>query len=267
MSAPPSRFENRQYRFFAEADARHFLWQTQSPYFADTERALLQGFPVADGQAILELGCGEGGNLANLLRGTSARPRLLIGVDLFARKLSFARAQGIPARFVCGDALTLPFRDGVFDAILCRDVLHHLEHPEVALAGLRRLCKPDGSDTSPASRSRYDSRSRCTGLSSTTSSGFHASDPPAGAARSWTSSTGWPGPCGRGGYGLTSSSGPRQARPESPRPAAVRRASTVGGLGVSGGTSGRRRRRRRRRSRRSGRGGRPRGRPRRTGRR
>jgi SAM-dependent methyltransferase len=144
LSAPPSRFENRQYRFFAEADARHFLWQTQSPYFADTERALLQGFPVADGQAILELGCGEGGNLANLLRGTSARPRLLIGVDLFARKLSFARAQGIPARFVCGDALTLPFRDGVFDAILCRDVLHHLERPELAIEGLKRIVKPDG---------------------------------------------------------------------------------------------------------------------------
>jgi SAM-dependent methyltransferase len=145
LSASSSRFANRQSRFFAEADDRHFLWQTQGPYFADTERALLQGFPVTAGQAILELGCGEGGNLANLLRENSARPRLLVGVDLFARKLSFARAQGIPARFVCGDALALPFRDGAFDAILCRDVLHHLEHPELAIEGLRRICKPDGS--------------------------------------------------------------------------------------------------------------------------
>ena len=59
MSVPRSRFADRQHRFFAEADAPHFFWQTRSPHFADTERALLRGFPTG-GHSILEVGCGTG---------------------------------------------------------------------------------------------------------------------------------------------------------------------------------------------------------------
>jgi ubiquinone/menaquinone biosynthesis C-methylase UbiE len=145
VSAPRSRFADHQQRFFEEADAPHFFWQTRNPHFADTERALLRGFPVVPGHSILEVGCGEGGNLVNLLSTTAAPSRLVVGCDLFPRKLSFARAQGIRACFVGGDALALPFRDGAFDAILCRDVLHHLEDPEPAIAELRRVCRPEGT--------------------------------------------------------------------------------------------------------------------------
>jgi SAM-dependent methyltransferase len=140
-----SRFRKRQETFFAEADTGHFFWQTGNPYFARTERALLEGLPLAARQAVLEVGCGEGGNLANVLPGRPAAPRLVVGVDLFERKLGFARRQGIPARFVCADALVLPFRDGVFDVILCRDLLHHLEEREPAVAELRRVARPGGS--------------------------------------------------------------------------------------------------------------------------
>src|SRR5262249_14849426 len=125
MGTRRSRFLDDQHRFFTEADTRHFVWQTSAPYFADTERALLDGLPVAAARSFLEVGCGEGGNLVNLLGPRPTAPRLVVGCDLFWRKLSFARAHGVPARFVCGDALTLPFRDAVFDTVLCRDVLHH----------------------------------------------------------------------------------------------------------------------------------------------
>jgi SAM-dependent methyltransferase len=137
-----SRFLERQEQFFAEADTGHFFWQTGNPYFARTERALLEGLPLGGGQAVLEVGCGEGGNLANVLSGRSPHPRLVVGVDLFERKLGFARRQGIPARFVCADALALPFREGVFDVVLCRDLLHHLEEREPAVAELRRVARP-----------------------------------------------------------------------------------------------------------------------------
>jgi len=100
---------------------------------------------VRPGQAVLEVGCGEGGNLVNLLAAGAARPRMIVGVDLFERKLSFARAEGVAGHFVCGDALALPFRDRVFDAILCRDVLHHVEQPERVMAELRRVCKAGGT--------------------------------------------------------------------------------------------------------------------------
>jgi cyclopropane fatty-acyl-phospholipid synthase-like methyltransferase len=79
VSAPRSRFADHQQRFFEEADAPHFFWQTRNPHFADTERALLRGFPVVPGHSILEVGCGEGGNLVNLLSTTAAPSRLVTG--------------------------------------------------------------------------------------------------------------------------------------------------------------------------------------------
>ncbi len=140
-----SRFLERQHRFFAEPDVSHFFWQTRNPYFARTECDLLEGFPLRSGQIVLELGCGEGGNLVNLLAASRARPRVVVGCDLFHRKLVFAKDHAVPARFVCGDAVSLPFRDGAFDAILCRDLLHHLENREPALEELRRVCHPSGT--------------------------------------------------------------------------------------------------------------------------
>ncbi len=142
MQESRSRFLEDQHHFFQEADAAHFLWQTQNPYFARTERDLLKGFPMRTGQAILEVGCGEGGNLVNVLGPNQIEPRIVVGVDLFERKVSFARKQLVPVRFVCGDALALPFPDAVFDLVLCRDLLHHLENRERALQELRRVCKP-----------------------------------------------------------------------------------------------------------------------------
>ncbi|MGH7264019.1 MAG: class I SAM-dependent methyltransferase, partial [Candidatus Rokuibacteriota bacterium] len=139
-----SPFVERQTRFFTEADTGHFFWQTRNPYFARTERALLEGFPVATGDAVLEVGCGEGGNLVNVLAGRGVQPRLVVGADLFARKLVFAGKQSPGARFVCADAGALPFRDGAFDVVLCRDLLHHLEDREPAVAELRRVARPRG---------------------------------------------------------------------------------------------------------------------------
>ena len=140
-----SRFLERQHRFFTDPDRAHFFWQTQNPYVARTERQLLEGFPLESGHAILELGCGEGGNLVNLLAGRTTAPRLVVGSDLFERKLAFARDHGVPGRFVCADALALPFRAGAFEAVLCRDLLHHLEDRERALTELRRVCNPAGT--------------------------------------------------------------------------------------------------------------------------
>lgn len=138
-----SRFLADQRRFFEEADAGHFFWQTRNPYFSRTECALLKDLPVKSGQTILEVGCGEGGNLVNIMATHRVVPRLIVGLELFARKLLFASRQGVPGRFVCGDALALPFRGEVFDLILCRDLLHHLENRAPALEEIRRVSKRD----------------------------------------------------------------------------------------------------------------------------
>jgi ubiquinone/menaquinone biosynthesis C-methylase UbiE len=144
MRPDGGRFRQAQARFFESADTAHFFWQTQGPYFSRTERELLAGFPEAAGLRVLELGCGEGGNLVNLFVTSLAPPRLVVGLDLFPRKLAFARIQYPTGRFACGDAGRLPFADAAFDLVLCRDLLHHLEDPEPALRELLRVLGPGG---------------------------------------------------------------------------------------------------------------------------
>src|SRR5438045_7291620 len=143
MRSNDEQFAQAQRAFFHDADEAHFRWQTENPLIARSERELLAGFPLVAGGAVLEVGCGEGGNLVNLLSGADAQG-MLVGLDLFERKVAFARRNVPGVGFVCGDALSLPFRDHAFDAVLCRDVLHHLEVREPALRELGRVCKPGG---------------------------------------------------------------------------------------------------------------------------
>lgn len=145
MSDKKADFDGVQARAFLNADEPHFFWQTGTDYFARTERALLDGFPWPAGARVLEVGCGEGGNLRNLLDTGRPRPRLVAGVDLFPRKLTFAAAHVPGASFACADAMALPFPDHAFDVVLCRDLLHHLQDREPAVGELARVCRAGGT--------------------------------------------------------------------------------------------------------------------------
>jgi SAM-dependent methyltransferase len=67
---------------------------------------------------ILEIGCGTGGNLLNLLS-LGANPGRLVGNDLLEPRLAEARARLPPSiRLIIGDASTLNLPDTSFDLIL-----------------------------------------------------------------------------------------------------------------------------------------------------
>lgn len=88
----------------------------------------------------LEVGCGEGTNLARL-----ARRGMPIGVDRYVEKARFAATAVPAARLLAADAAALPFRGAVFASVLVRDLLHHLEHPAAALAEVARVLRPGGT--------------------------------------------------------------------------------------------------------------------------
>lgn len=50
----------------------------------------------------------------------------------------------IPWLVLQGDTLRLPFGDGVFERIICSEVLEHLDDPATAAAELARVLKPGG---------------------------------------------------------------------------------------------------------------------------
>jgi SAM-dependent methyltransferase len=125
---------------FGAADPAHFRWTTLDPAFAGVEDALLLPRLSALPFPCLEIGCGEGTNLARLAR--RGHPT---GVDRYPEKIRFA-ARAVPlARLAVADARALPFRDGVFAGVLVRDLLHHLSEPRRAAAEAVRVLAPGGT--------------------------------------------------------------------------------------------------------------------------
>lgn len=144
-TAAGPHFRALQAARFSRADRRHFRWQTGTEFFSGTERALFEDVPIEGSTRILEVGCGEGGNLVNLFARGRQRPRFVAGVDLFYQKVRFAAAQVPQARFLCADAARLPLKSESFDLVICRDVLHHVDAPDKVLRELRRVCAPRGT--------------------------------------------------------------------------------------------------------------------------
>lgn len=135
-------FRRLQIQYFAQADAAKFHWQTADAYLARTEQALIDHLHLRGHERLLEVGCGEGGNLK--LLGT--KPRRAVGVDYSLGKIRWA-AQHVPrATFARADATVLPFCGEAFDVVLCRDVLHHLEVPDKhrVVEEMLRVCREGG---------------------------------------------------------------------------------------------------------------------------
>lgn len=99
----------------------------------------------AQGRRLLDAGSGpiQYPEYLEYSRGYSSR----VCLDLSRRALLEARRRiGAHGRFVVGDISALPFRDGVFDGVVCLHTVHHLpasDQPR-AMAELVRVLAPEG---------------------------------------------------------------------------------------------------------------------------
>lgn len=133
-------FADVQRRYFEEANISQFRWTTGAPGIAESEDELIAPLLRDLMSPCLEVGCGEGNNLARLT------PRLrCVGIDRFARKLVFAAGEFPGALFAAADAAQLPFADGSFSSVFVRDLLHHVPEPARTVAELVRVLKPGGT--------------------------------------------------------------------------------------------------------------------------
>ncbi|HSR25403.1 MAG TPA: class I SAM-dependent methyltransferase, partial [Candidatus Eisenbacteria bacterium] len=90
--------------------------------------------PPAHGRA-LDVACGSGKLTAELRR---LAPRgLVIGLDFSGQMLRVAAAGAPAAAYVRGDGLSLPFRDGAFDAVTVAFGLRNFADPERGLCEMR----------------------------------------------------------------------------------------------------------------------------------
>lgn len=122
-------------------------------------RAVVEAVDPRPGMRILDLAAGTG---------TSSQPFADVGARVFPTDLSLGMLTVGKQRqpeldFVAGDALQLPYANGVFDAVTISFGLRNVEHTDAALVELRRVTRPGGrlvicefsTPTSPTFRTLY----------------------------------------------------------------------------------------------------------------
>lgn len=111
----------------------------------EAERLLRMGGAMAGGAA-LEMGCGPGVGAQVILDRFGADT--VDGFDLDPRMVERARrrlaGRGPRARFWVGDAVRIPVRDAVYDAVFDFAIIHHVPHWRRSLAEVSRVLRPGG---------------------------------------------------------------------------------------------------------------------------
>ncbi len=103
-------------------------------------RAVLQAVDPQPGERLLDLAAGTG---------TSTVPFVLTGAkavacDFSIGMLAVGKRERPRLPFVAGDALRLPFADGVFDVVTISFGLRNLTDPAAGLREMHRVTKPGG---------------------------------------------------------------------------------------------------------------------------
>ena len=101
-------------------------------------------------QLLLDMGCGEGRHSIGALLETSAN---VIGLDLSITDLNIAKSRlsdfdisrlDTFCSFGVGNINAIPFENSSIDAVMCSEVLEHIDSPEESIKELIRVLKPGG---------------------------------------------------------------------------------------------------------------------------
>lgn len=107
---------------------------------------------LAEGDVVLDLGCGEGRHVISTY--AEGKAVVSVGVDLSLKDLRTTQQRFTEFSVLHDDskhfalsvasALQLPFPDHTFDKIICSEVLEHIPDYQQAIAEIYRVLKPQG---------------------------------------------------------------------------------------------------------------------------
>ena len=106
-------------------------------FVSDLGAPVLELLAPRPGERILDLGCGDGALTERIL----AEGAEVVAVDASAEQVAGARARGLDARVMRGEALAF---EQEFDAVFSNAALHWMKEAEAVLDGVARALKPGG---------------------------------------------------------------------------------------------------------------------------
>jgi len=127
-------------RFGQTADRMARLQDERAGALAEKVRVFAD---LTGDERALDSGCGAGA----LAFALAPLVREVVGVDIVPELLEEARARAADfpnVTFVEGDATALPFDSGAFDLTASLRTLHHIARPELAVAEMTRVTRPEG---------------------------------------------------------------------------------------------------------------------------
>ena len=99
---------------------------------------------IGQGLRVLEIGCGEGGNLLPFAQAGCC----VMGVDLASGKISdagrFFAQEGAEGKFLASDIFEVRELEGQFGLIICHDVIEHIGDKVEFMRRVKRYLAPDG---------------------------------------------------------------------------------------------------------------------------
>jgi SAM-dependent methyltransferase len=127
------------YREYFEVEGRHWWFLGRREIFLRILDRYLTAAPARRSRKILDVGCGTGTMIRELMRFGRAE-----GIDADAAAIDFCRRRGIEA-VRQASSLSLPYDASSFDLVTALDVLEHLDDDRTMLEEIRRVLRPGGT--------------------------------------------------------------------------------------------------------------------------
>lgn len=113
------------------------LYARNARFVSDLGMPVVALLDPRPGERILDLGCGDG----VLTEKLAALGCDVVGADASPAQVEAARARGLDARVVDGEALSF---EAEFDAVFSNAALHWMKKPEAVVGGVRRALRSGG---------------------------------------------------------------------------------------------------------------------------